>query len=69
MDKTEIYRIIEDFKEFIEECKRVWLVLKKPTKDEYIQVAKVTAFGITLLGVIGYIIHVPIQYLKTILKS
>ncbi len=59
---------IEQLKEFIEECRRVWLVLKKPTKDEYLAVAKVTALGISLLGIVGYIIHVPATYIKGILK-
>ncbi|ENN96345.1 preprotein translocase subunit SecE [Methanocaldococcus villosus KIN24-T80] len=58
-------RKIEKLKEFLEECRRVWLVLKKPTKEEYINVAKITALGITVLGVIGYIIHVPAVYIKT----
>ncbi len=65
----DINKKIEEFKEFIEECKRVWLVLKKPTLDEYLAVAKVTALGITILGVIGYIIHVPATYIKNILKG
>ncbi|XRO75683.1 protein translocase SEC61 complex subunit gamma [Methanocaldococcus sp. 28A] len=59
---------MEQLKEFLEECKRVWLVLKKPTKDEYIAVAKITALGISLLGIIGYIIHVPATYIKSLLK-
>ncbi|AIJ06148.1 preprotein translocase, SecE subunit [Methanocaldococcus bathoardescens] len=59
---------IEQIKEFIEECRRVWLVLKKPTKDEFLSVAKVTALGISLLGIIGYIIHVPATYIKGLLK-
>ncbi|MEO2117552.1 MAG: protein translocase SEC61 complex subunit gamma [Methanocaldococcus sp.] len=59
---------IEQLKEFIEECRRVWLVLKKPTKEEYLAVAKVTGLGISLLGIIGYIIHVPATYIKGILK-
>nr|3DKN_B Chain B, Preprotein translocase subunit secE [Canis lupus familiaris] len=65
---TDFNQKIEQLKEFIEECRRVWLVLKKPTKDEYLAVAKVTALGISLLGIIGYIIHVPATYIKGILK-
>ncbi|ACX72692.1 protein translocase SEC61 complex, gamma subunit [Methanocaldococcus vulcanius M7] len=60
---------IEELKEFLEECKRVWLVLKKPTRDEFLAVAKVTAMGISLLGILGYIIHVPATYIKGILKA
>jgi protein transport protein SEC61 subunit gamma-like protein len=59
---------LEELKTFLEECRRVWLVLKKPTKDEYLAVAKVTALGISLLGIIGYVIHVPATYIKGLLK-
>ncbi|WP_456416652.1 protein translocase SEC61 complex subunit gamma [Methanocaldococcus sp.] len=64
----DINKKIDEFKEFLEECKRVWLVIKKPTMEEYINVAKITALGITLLGIIGYIIHVPATYIKNIIK-
>jgi protein transport protein SEC61 subunit gamma and related proteins len=41
---------------FIAKCKRVWMVLKKPTKDEFTKVAKVSAVGILIIGAIGFII-------------
>ena len=43
-------------KSFFIKCKRVWQVLRKPTKVEYEQVAKVSAIGIGILGIIGFII-------------
>lgn len=43
-------------KSFFEKCKRVWLVLKKPTKEELLKVAKVSAVGILIIGLIGFII-------------
>ncbi len=46
----------EKLKKFSAKCKRVWLVLKKPTKKEYETVAKVTAAGIAIVGVIGFLI-------------
>ncbi len=42
--------------DFFLKCKRVWLVLKKPTKKEVEQVAKVSAIGILVLGAVGFII-------------
>ena len=68
MKNIDFNKKMDEVKEFLDECKRVWLVLRKPTKDEYLAVAKVTALGICLLGVIGYIIHVPAQYIKSIIK-
>ena len=41
---------------FIAKCKRVWMVLKKPTKDEFQKVAKVSAVGIALIGFMGFLI-------------
>lgn len=43
-------------KYFFNKCKRVWHTLKKPTKKEFEQVAKISAIGILILGLIGFII-------------
>lgn len=45
-------------KSFFLKCKRVWHVLKKPSKQEYNQVAKISALGIVVLGVIGFLISI-----------
>ena len=47
-------KIITPIKSFIIQCKRVWLALKKPTKEEFVKVAKVSAVGIIILGFIGF---------------
>jgi len=67
--KVEIEKKIEELKSFLEQCKRVLMVLRKPTREEYLNVAKVTGLGICFLGILGYIIHVPIVYLKGIVKG
>jgi protein transport protein SEC61 subunit gamma-like protein len=59
---------IEGLKNFILQCKRVLMVTRKPTKEEFINISKVTGLGICLLGAIGFIIHVPIVYLKGLIK-
>ncbi len=43
-------------KTFYKKCRRVWAVLKKPTKQEFILISKVSAIGIGILGLIGFII-------------
>jgi len=43
-------------KSFFIKCKRVWYVLKKPSRKEFQMTAKVSAIGIALLGVLGFII-------------
>ncbi|WP_178647681.1 protein translocase SEC61 complex subunit gamma [uncultured Methanobrevibacter sp.] len=38
------------------ECKRVLKVSRKPDADEYFQFAKITALGMIVIGVIGFVI-------------
>jgi protein transport protein SEC61 subunit gamma-like protein len=48
-------------KAFSLKCKRVWNTLKKPTKQEFEMVAKVSAIGIAILGLIGFIISLVMK--------
>ena len=41
---------------FLKKCIRVWHVLKKPTREEFTMVAKVSAVGILVIGLVGFII-------------
>jgi len=41
---------------FFLKCKRVWSILRKPTKKEFWTVAKVSGIGVILLGVFGFIV-------------
>ena len=41
---------------FFVQSKRVWHILRKPTKEEFSAVAKISALGIAAIGVIGFII-------------
>jgi len=51
----------DKLKAFIAKSKRVWLILKKPTRKEYEMVAKISAIGIAILGVVGFIIAMFMQ--------
>ena len=46
----------EDFNKFMKDAKRVLKVSRKPDKDEYIDLAKISALGVVVIGGIGYII-------------
>ena len=48
-------------KAFINKCKRVWHTLKKPSRKEFEQVAKISAMGILILGLIGFIISLVMK--------
>jgi len=44
-----------DISSFLNNAKRVLTLSKKPTKEEFWTVAKITGLGILLLGAIGYV--------------
>jgi len=46
----------ESIKRFFKECKRVLKVSKKPTSEEFVNFSKVTAIGMVIIGVIGFVI-------------
>jgi len=48
-------------KAFMKKCRRVWYVLRKPTKKEFSMIAKVSAIGIVILGLVGFIISVVMK--------
>jgi protein transport protein SEC61 subunit gamma-like protein len=52
------------FKNFIKKCKRVWVALKKPSKKEFEMTAKISAIGILILGVIGFIVSLIMEIFK-----
>ena len=52
---------MDKIKAFIAKSKRVWLILKKPTRKEYEMVAKVSAIGIAAIGVVGFLIAIFMQ--------
>jgi len=54
---------MESLKMFYYKCIRVWKTLKKPTKKEFEMTTKVSAIGILILGVIGFIISIIMGYL------
>lgn len=44
--------------------KRVWRLLKKPNKKEYMLIVKVSAIGLAIVGVIGFLIAVVMGFLN-----
>ncbi len=49
-------------KEFVIECVRVLKVTRKPSKDEYRTIVKVSGLGILLIGLIGFIVAMLNQF-------
>jgi len=46
----------ESTNDFIKQSKRVLKVARKPDREEYFEFSKVTAIGIAIIGVIGFVI-------------
>ncbi len=47
--------------DFIKLCQRVLHVSKKPGRDEFTNVAKITGIGVLIIGAIGFIINIAAQ--------
>ncbi|MGZ7069298.1 MAG: protein translocase SEC61 complex subunit gamma [Methanobacterium sp.] len=55
---------METISQFLRQCRRVLYVSKRPDRDEYINVAKITGIGIIIIGVIGFVISLIAQLLN-----
>ena len=49
---------LEEWKKFYKECVRVLKITKKPDKNEFRTVTKVTSLGILVIGAVGFIITI-----------
>jgi len=58
---------MDKLKEFTTECIRVLRITKRPNKEEFLTIVKVSGFGILLIGFIGFVLHMLNQLL--IVKS
>lgn len=54
--------MIEKIKSFLSQCTRVWKLLRKPSGDEFKTVAKVSALGLGLIGVLGFLISMVMSF-------
>ena len=55
--------LLVNAKSFFFKSKRVWHVLKKPTREEFIQITKISAIGILLIGVGGFLISILMGFI------
>ena len=56
--------MLEKLKSFLPQCVRVWKLLRKPSGDEFKTVAKVSALGLGLIGVLGFLIAIIMNFLN-----
>ena len=57
-----VKKILTSAKSFFLKSKRVWHVLKKPTRKEFETITKVSAIGILALGVFGFLISMIMKF-------
>ena len=50
--------VFQKLKSFLLQSKRVWHVLKKPSGMEFKTIAKVSAIGLGVVGLLGFIISI-----------
>lgn len=48
--------VSEKLKSFFVKCGRVWQILRKPGMEEFKAISKVSAIGILVIGVMGFVI-------------
>lgn len=56
-------KLMESLKSFALKSKRVWMVMKKPTKKEFELVSKISAVGILIIGVFGFLVSIIMSYM------
>ncbi|MBS3150912.1 protein translocase SEC61 complex subunit gamma [Candidatus Woesearchaeota archaeon] len=50
--------LLSRLKSFILESRRVFRITKRPSKDEFKAIVKISSIGIALIGIIGFIIQI-----------
>jgi protein transport protein SEC61 subunit gamma and related proteins len=60
--------MFEKLKAFVNECVRVLRVTKKPNKEEFSTIVKVSAIGLAIIGLIGMIVYVITEMIKNSFK-
>lgn len=51
----------------LNQYKRVLIILKKPTKEEFKLTTKVSAFGLLFIGFFGFVTSLSVKYLFRIM--
>jgi len=56
--------MLTDLKEKFKNLERVLRLSRKPRRNEFIAVAKITGIGLIVIGAIGFIIRIIIQIIE-----
>lgn len=56
----------ESISQALKQYKRVLYISRRPDRDEYINVAKITGIGIIIIGVVGFVITLIAQLVNSL---
>jgi protein transport protein SEC61 subunit gamma-like protein len=48
---------VQKLRDFVTECKRVVRVTKKPSREEYKTIVKISGIGMGIIGLLGFLVH------------
>jgi len=54
----------EKIKGFLTQCVRVWHLLRKPTMSEFKAISKVSAIGLGLIGLLGFVVSILMSFIN-----
>ena len=54
-------KAISRLKSFLEKCVRVWKITRKPGRKEFITIAKVSALGVLIIGLLGFTVSIIVN--------
>jgi protein transport protein SEC61 subunit gamma-like protein len=52
-----------NLKSFVKQMIRVWHLMKKPSRKEWTTIAKVSAIGLGLIGLIGFLVALLMTFI------
>jgi len=55
--KEEKPTLLGKLKRFITECARVLKLTKKPDRNEFKTIVKVSGIGMAIIGIVGFLVH------------
>lgn len=51
-------------KDFFQKCTRVWRITRKPTPTEFKTISKVSAIGVLIIGLIGFLVALIMVFVR-----
>ena len=52
----------EKLSSLLAQCRRVWQLLRKPTTEEFKAASKISAIGLGIIGLIGFVITIVMNF-------